>query len=181
MVSTGPSRSSVAHRRGYALAFFAVAAAFATSVAADDHRFTFCENFDGPFSSDLVPPPTCTSPIGLCTHGLLQGEFPADYDFTFSTLQNTEDPTDPTAFVYTGHSKVTTKLGVISTNDSGIIHIPDTGPSPFVTTAVAATGTGRYVGTTGAFVASGNLDFSTGHAVGSYFSHLCNTREGCFR
>jgi len=180
MLSTGSS-SSLFKRSAYGFAVCALAATFASTVSADDHGFTFCANFDGPFSSDLVPPPTCTSPVGLCTHGLLGGDFPADYDFTFSTLQSSQDPTDPTAFVYTGHSKVTTKQGVISTNDSGIIHIPAEGLAPFVTTAVSATGTGRYVGTTGAFVASGNLDFSTGHAVGSYFAHLCNTRHGCFR
>lgn len=179
MRSTGPSSSFFA-RRSYSLALFGITATFALSVQA--HERVECRNFDGPFSSDTVPPPTCTSPIGLCTHGLLQGDFPADYDFTFYTLQSTEDPTDPTAFVYTGHSVVTRKDGVIHTDDSGIIHIPATGTSPFVTTAVAALGTGRYTGVTGAFVASGNLDFTTGHAVGSYFAHLCSDgRHDCWR
>lgn len=173
-------RSTSPFRTASAVALFAVSASFAVTVQADDRLE--CRNFDGSFASDLVPPPTCTSPIGLCTHGLLGGNFPADYDFTFYTLQNTEDPTDPTAFVYTGHSKVTTDRGVISTNDVGIIHIPAAGLAPFVTTAVAFSGTGPYEGISGAFVASGNLDFSTGHAAGSYFAHLCTDHSRhCWR
>lgn len=161
----------------FALSAFTMTLAFGVEA----HERTICRNFDGPFASDTVPPPTCTSPVGLCTHGLLQGDFPADYDFTFSTLQSSGDPTDPTAFVYTGHSTITTKhFGIIHTDDSGVIHIPATGPSHFTTTAVAATGTGRFVGVTGAFVATGDLDFTTGHADGSYFAHLCSERGDCF-
>ena len=179
MPSTVPSFSLFV-RYAYPLAICAAASTFAVTVKADDRLE--CRNFDGPFAADNVPPPTCTSPIGMCTHGLLQGNFPADYDFTFSTLQSTEDPTDPTAFVYTGHSKVTTDRGVISTNDVGIVHIPSTGDAPFVTTAVAMSGTGPYEGISGAFVASGNLDFSTGHSTGTYFAHLCTDRSRhCWR
>jgi hypothetical protein len=133
-----------------------------------------CAAFAGPFGSVTVPVPPCTSPVGLCTHGLLTGAFPATYDFTFATLQNAGDPTDPTEFVYTGHSVVTTTSGVMNTNDSGVIHIPTSGaPAPFVTTAVVANGTGPYTSTTGEFVASGTLDFTTGDAVGSYVANLC--------
>ncbi|MGH7283161.1 MAG: hypothetical protein ACRELY_16670 [Polyangiaceae bacterium] len=149
-----------------------------------DHERTECKDFDGAFQADNVPPPTCTSPIGMCTHGRLGPDFPADYDFTFSTLQSTEDPTDPTAFVYTGHSKVTSDHdhGVISTNDVGIVHIPPDGGAPFVTTAVAFTGTGRFAGVAGAFVASGTLDFSTGHSTGTYFARLCTPEHNhCWR
>jgi hypothetical protein len=148
--------------------------AFAGVVSADGGR-SDCRDYSGPFTSQTVPPPTCTSPVGLCTHGILRGSFPAIYDFTFSTLQSTNDPTDPTAFVYTGHSIVTTTRGVMHTNDNGIIHIPTDGsPAPFATTAIVASGTNAYVDTTGLFVAQGNLDFSTGNAVGSYIAHLCS-------
>jgi hypothetical protein len=154
---------------------FAATTLFATDLKADDGRHGG-EFFQGPFESDTVPPPTCTSPVGLCTHGTLSGSFPADYDFTFATLQSAGDPTDPTEFVYTGHSTVTTPAGVMHTNDSGMIHIPATGLAPFVTTANIAVGTGVYVGATGAFVATGNLDFSTGHAVGSFFARIVTSR-----
>jgi hypothetical protein len=135
-----------------------------------------CRFVEGPFSSVTVPPPACLSPVGLCTHGFLKGEFPAIYDFTFSTLQSTNDPSDPTAFVYTGHSVVTTSRGVIDTNDSGILHLGGPGAlSPFVTTASIAKGTERYQGATGVFVATGSLDFATGAATGTFIAHVCGT------
>jgi hypothetical protein len=74
---------------------------------------------------------------------------------------------------------VTNKLGVMHTNDNGVIHIPVNGaPAPFATTAIVADGTQAYTKTTGVFVAQGALDFSTGNAVGSFIAHLC-TSGGC--
>ena len=174
MTSSFAAGTYVRKQLACALAVGAAALTVAADLKADDADRGGCRFFDGPFSSVLVPPPTCTSPVGLCTHGQLQGDFPATYDFTFSTLQSANDPTDPTEFVYTGHSTVTTDRGVIHTNDSGVIHIPANGaPAPFVTTAVVATGTGRYANATGVFVAQGNVDFSTGNAVGDYIAQVC--------
>lgn len=156
-----------------ALGIAASVLAFASVVKADGAR-SLCLNFSGPFESQEVPPPPCTSPVGLCTHGMLEGDFPATYDFTFATLQSANDPTDPTEFTYTGHSVVTNKLGVMHTNDNGVIHIPVNGaPSPFATTAIVASGSELYSHTTGVFVAQGLLDFSTGNATGSFIAHLC--------
>ncbi len=152
---------------------------------AGEERDDGCQFSEGPFSSDLVPPPTCTSPVGLCTHGALAGDFPAIYDFEFLTIESAGDPTDPTEFVYTGHSTVTTPQGVIHTNDSGVIHLTSDGVGePFVTTASIATGTERYVGAAGVFVATGTLNMTTGHSVGSFIGHVCRARhdgggDGC--
>ncbi len=152
----------------------------ATGARADGDNEPACTFVEGPFSSVTVPPPACLSPVGLCTHGFLKGEFPAIYDFTFSTLQSTNDPSDPTAFVYTGHSVVTTNRGVIDTNDSGILHMEPAGTlSPFVTTASIARGTDRYQGASGVFVATGSLDFATGAATGTFIAHLCRSGRDC--
>src|ERR1700710_2072436 len=70
-----------------------------------DHDAAACVAYFGPFSSQTGDP--CASPIGLCTHGTLEGEFPAQYDFTFATLESADAPSDPTKFVYTGNSVVT--------------------------------------------------------------------------
>lgn len=139
-----------------------------------DHDGPQCVAYYGPFSSQTGLP--CNSPIGLCTHGALQGEFPASYDFTFTTLVSANDPTDPTKSVYTGTSVVTATdgSGVIYTEDTGIIHIPTDGsPAAFVTKAVISSGTKKYHETEGAFVATGNLVFQTGLAVGSFSAVLC--------
>jgi hypothetical protein len=171
--------SSARGWRSVAVAFVACAVALtaaADSKAGDDDDDARCRFFEGPFGSMTVPVPPCTSPVGLCTHGMLRGDFPARYDFTFATLQPANDPTDPTEFVYTGHSVVTTTRGVMHTNDSGVIHIPaGGGPAPFVTTASVADGTERYADATGVFVATGDLDFATGDAVGNFIAHICHT------
>jgi hypothetical protein len=134
-----------------------------------------CQHFDGPFSSVTVAPPECTSPVGLCTHGLLTGEFVGTYDFTVETL--TPDPSDPTTLVLTGHSVVTTKNGQMFTDDVSILHnMGPTTPSPFVTTAVVGSGTHHWRATSGQFVATGSLVLATGQATGSYTADLCRDR-----
>ena len=159
-------------RLSLSLAVLAVAVTAATDLHADEDD-RGCRFVDGPFHSSLVAPPACQSPVGLCTHGELGGDFPAIYDFTFSTLQPANDPNDPTEFVYTGRSTVTTPRGVIHTNDSGVIHMAPNAPAPFVTTATIASGTDRFAGASGVFVASGSLDTATGNATGTFIAQIC--------
>jgi len=146
--------------------------------ADDDHEGSKCAAFEGPFSSLTGPP--CTSPIGLCTHGQLGGDFPAKYDFTFATLTFANDFSDPTKFVYTGQSVVTPNdgSGVLYTADTGVIHIPtDNSPAPFVTKAIVDHGTKKYRHTSGGFVATGFLVFQTGEAKGQFSAVLCKNHD----
>ncbi len=111
---------------------------------------------------------------------MLGGEFSARYDFTFATLMPAGDPADPTKFVYTGTSVVTANdgSGVMFTNDTGVIHIPDDGSAaPFVTKAIVDHGTQKYRATIGGFVATGSLEFATGEAIGSYTAVLCKDKD----
>jgi hypothetical protein len=155
----------------------------ASQVLADDQRggddddHLTCTAYNGPFSSVTGPP--CTSPINLCTHGQLGPDFPAQYDFTFNTLDSANDPNDPTKFVYTGVSVVTPadNSGVLYTNDTGVIHIPQDGaPAPFVTKAIVDRGTKQYKKASGGFVATGNLVFESGQATGSFSAVLCGVK-----
>ena len=142
----------------------------------DDDDDCRCRHYDGPFSSVTVAPPQCTSPVGLCTHGLLTGEFEGTYDFTVATIA--PDPYDPSAMVLTGTSVITTQRGQIFTNDVSVMRpMGPFNPSPFVTTAVISSGTHRYRHTTGQFVAAGGLTLATGQAIGSYTADLCRTHE----
>jgi hypothetical protein len=135
-----------------------------------------CTAYVGPFVSNTGDP--CTSPIDLCTHGMLEGEFPATYDATFLTLENAGDLNDPSKFVYTGVSVVTPLdgSGVIYTEDTGVLHMPAPGsndPASFVTKAIISNGTSAYKKTSGGFIASGELLFSTGAAEGTFNAVLC--------
>src|SRR5437773_4176599 len=70
-----------------------------------------CRAVDGPFTSTLVPPPTCQSPVGLCTHGILTDDLRATYDFTFATLVPAPDANHPDRYFYTGKSVITANDG----------------------------------------------------------------------
>jgi hypothetical protein len=160
-------------RSVFASSFVALAAALLAAPPA--HADGDCRAADGPFTSTLVPPPTCASPVGLCTHGILTDDLPATYDFTFATLVPAPDADHPNRYFYTGKSVITADRGgaQMFSDDHGYIDLDPTGLAPFVTTVMIQSGTGRWQGRTGVIVASGNLDFSTGDAVGSYAGALC--------
>jgi hypothetical protein len=146
--------------------------------ADDDHgHHNQCRAIEGPFTSNVVPVPPCTSPVGLCTHGILEGDLDAIYDFTAQTLQPANDPDHPNRLVYTGTSVITLDNGSAQmiSNDHGFLDMnaDPTGPSPFETTVVIASGTHRFKHTSGQLVAGGLLTFATGEAVGSYTGELC--------
>jgi hypothetical protein len=140
----------------------------------DKEKSKDCEELTGPFTSSVGLP--CSSPVGLCTHGTLQGDLSAQYDFTFETLTSAQDPLDPYKQFYTGTSIITTKDGKLVTHDTGVIHmLPDNQPAPFVTTATVVDGTGKYAKRRGEFVATGTLTF--GNATGSYVAELCKEKK----
>jgi hypothetical protein len=131
-----------------------------------------CRFFDGP--SSAVAPATCASPVGLCTHGHLGGDFKGQYDFVAATLESANDPNDPTEFLFTGHSVITTPDGVMNTNDNGVIHISaGATTAPFATTILIVSGTGRFAGATGTFVDRGTSDLTTGSNSGNYIAQIC--------
>lgn len=153
-------------------------AALSSQVQADG-RHGRCKEITGPFSSVTVPVPPCTSPVGLCTHGILGGPMDnASYDFTVYSTE--PSPDDPNTIIASGKSVITTSRGVMMTNDVSVLHF--TGPAPtdpvdFVTTATIESGTQRYKATSGQFVAMGTLSFATGQASGSYAATLCEGRR----
>ena len=138
------------------------------SKAGDD-----CKDVSGPFSSVLVQGPGCESPIGICTHGLLTGNFHATYDFTMITFE--PDPNDPTKMIYSGISVIMLRSGKqMFSIDTGIMDTSDPTAVPFVTTANIQSGTGQY--DSGTIVASGLLNFITGEAIGSYVGEVCKLK-----
>jgi hypothetical protein len=136
------------------------------SAAADDR--SRCHAFYGPFTSVVVQPPACTSPVRLCTNGILTGEFSATYDFT--ALTQTADPTDPNIVTLTGKSVVTTSKGVIHTDDVSVINFVT---GEFVTKALVHKSNLRDADS-GGFIAAGNLNLATGQASGNYSAILCS-------
>jgi len=153
-------------------AFLLAIAALSTLAFADDK----CSTFTGDFTA--VAPATCSSPVGICTHGTLKGEFPSFYDFSVDTLAPANDPASPNKFVYTGHSTITTPSGATLTgHDGGFLYMEPDGHAPFVTTVKIVGGTQQFSNASGKFVAPGALHLADGSTVGTYTAKICTEKE----
>jgi hypothetical protein len=166
-----------AHRRARALALaagflLALAPASARAHEYDDDGDS-CQTIDGPFTSVVIAGPPCTSPLGLCTHGVLGPDFPSTYDFTFLSLA--PQAADPSTQVYSGSSLVTVDQGGarLFGRDHGGLHFTGPGIADFVTVVRIVGGTNHYASARGFIVATGTVDFNTGKAVGAYHGSIC--------
>lgn len=133
-----------------------------------------CQELTGDFTSTVVPPPECASPVGICTHGVLTGDVEGTYDFVITEFICGADPGNPSLCTYKGDSVVTTAKGSITTADTGVMDIANPLAVPFVTTAESIAGTNRYRNAESVFVATGELNFITGEAVGTYTLQVCH-------
>ena len=130
-----------------------------------------CKTTEGTFTSNVVPPPTCTSPVGTCTTGALEGKFPETYDFVMDTLV----PNPAGQLEYTGHSVITRTHGgaTLLGQDTGVMTFTGPTTATFVTTVNVVGGTKQFKDATGQYVATGQLDFVTGIATGTFTSTVC--------
>ena len=130
-----------------------------------------CKTTEGTFTSSVVPPPACQSPVGTCTTGTLNGKFPESYDFVMDTLV----PTPSGQLQYTGHSVITRTNGgaTLIGQDTGIMTFTGPTTANFVTTVNVVGGTKQFKDATGQYVATGELDFVTGIATGTFTSTVC--------
>ncbi len=134
-------------------------------------RAATCKTTEGPFTSNLVPPPECQSPVGVCTIGTLDGKFPETYDFVMDTLVDIGGGQS----AYTGHSVITRTEGgaTILGQDTGVLTFTGPTTATFVTTVNVVGGTRQFADATGQYVATGQLDFATGAATGTFTSTVC--------
>ena len=157
------------HRR--AISFMAALAA-GLVLALASTALAKCKTSDGGFVLDLVPPPTCTSPVGVCMLATLDGDLAGMYYFVMDTLSC--GAVDPDNCEYTGHDLITTVRGAtLFGQDIGVLSFIPGVDSPFVTTVEIVGGTRRYHSASGQFVASGAVDFSIGEGFGQYTATIC--------
>ncbi len=128
-----------------------------------------CHEYCGDFTA--VRPDTCTSAVGICTHGTLTGSVLSTHDF----VADTPVFTSATSADYTGHSVIRTEQGAeIIGSDSGTLTIrPDGLNADFVTTVHVVAGTRQFAHATGEIVAPGVLNLVTGATVGAYSGRIC--------
>jgi hypothetical protein len=99
----------------------------------------------------------CTSPVGLCTAGVFQGDgllagttsFIADGLAPAAGMPAVEAPT---TLSYSGLLTITTRKGSLTTRDTGIF---DTAAGLFSSRDVILSGTGIFVGATGHLLITG--------------------------
>ena len=134
-------------------------------------RAATCKTTEGTFTSNVIPPPTCTSPVGICTSGALAGKFPESYDFVMDTAV----PTPSGQLAYTGHSLITRTNGgaTLVGQDTGVMTFTGPNNATFVTTVNVVGRTKQFKDATGTYVATGELDFLTGVATGTFTSTVC--------
>jgi hypothetical protein len=150
---------------------FMMTAALAATLAAPCAAFAKdCKRVSGPFSA--VPPASCASPVGICTHGQLTGGLTATYDF----VADTQVVVFPTAEL-TGHSTITIDKGgaVLLGEDTSTLSLLT---GDFTTTVHIVGGTHQYKRAGGTIVAVGVFDFATGATVGTYSGRICKKSEG---
>lgn len=145
----------------------AIAAAPATLAARPS-----CRPVNGHFEARLVPPPDCTSVVGVCTAGRVWGGLEGDYQFTMSKLVPTLEPETPSIFFFTGRSVVHTKDGDLHGVDTGTIDLPP-GQGGFASLITWTGGTGPYAATTGQIRLRGFLDPAAGTTSGDYEGSIC--------
>src|SRR5581483_9458579 len=97
----------------------------------------------------------CTSPVGLCTAGKVEGNLGLDGTTSFAADALASGPATAlnatVTFSYSGILKITTEKGTVTTRDTGIID-SSTGAAPggfFSSFDVVTGGTGRFEGATG--------------------------------
>ncbi len=141
------------------------ASALAEEVAAET-----CRNVSGKMLS--VRPAKCAALTGVCTIGLLDGDFHAFYDFSSVTMNQVS----PQRAQYTGVSTITV-LGherrVFSSVDEGEMTILDDGTAQFTTYIAIPSGVASQEGISGKMVATGRMNLQTGVAEGVYSGAIC--------
>ena len=129
-----------------------------------------CTQVSGPFSA--VPPASCASPVGICTHGQLTGGLPSTYDF----VADSQVVSFPIAAL-TGHSTITIDKGgaILLGQDTSDLSLVT---GAFTTTVHIVGGTHQYKKGSGVIVAVGVFDFATGATAGTYSGTVCKKSEG---
>ena len=129
-----------------------------------------CTQVSGPFSA--VPPATCASPVGICTHGRLTGGLTATYDF----VADSQGGVFPIAAL-TGHSTITFDKGgaILLGQDTSELSLLT---GAFTTTVHIVGGTHQYKKGSGVIVAVGVFDITTGATAGTYSGTVCKKSEG---
>lgn len=124
-----------------------------------------CQRVRGHLEETLLPPPDCTSPVGLCTVAQMFGNLRGEARFTASAIIPSADtPTTGVVFV-TGDSVIVdarlgARRGTLTIKNAAAFRT--VGEGDLSDTQVIIGGTGEFAGATGSLRISGTFVGSSG-------------------
>ena len=124
-----------------------------------------CKRVQGQLEETLLPPPACTSPVGLCTIAQMFGNLKGEAHFTASAIiPSADSPATGVVFV-TGDSiiadaKLGSKRGTLAIKNAAAFRT--IGEGDLSDTQIIIGGTGDFVGATGSLRISGNFVGTSG-------------------
>lgn len=130
-----------------------------------------CRPVNGSATTQVVPPPTCTSPVAFCTEGRVIGGLQGDLTLTATSFVPAGDPSIPSVSFFIGESVITARNGdTLVGTDAGAFDL-STGT---VATLITWTGgTGQYAGASGYIRVAADLDGATGTVTSTYTGVVC--------
>jgi len=154
----------------FAGTFFVFGVGFATSTYADDS----CHWVHGRIQSSFTTT-NCTSPIGLCTTGMITGAGPLDSATTFLALDAAPSAGLPAAvpatnLSYSGVLTIGTSRGTLVTHDLGVL---DAATASFTEIERPASGTGIFANVSSVFFISGAVVNNGTGFDGELYGELC--------
>jgi hypothetical protein len=154
----------------FAATFLALGAGFATSTQAGEG----CHRVHGRIQSSFTTT-NCTSPIGLCTEGMITGAGPLDSATMFLALDAAPSAgmpaVEPAANLsYSGVLTITTRSGTLITHDLGVL---DAATASFTEIERPASGTGIFANVSSVFFISGAIVNNGTGFDGELYGELC--------
>ncbi len=137
--------------------------------AASPHCHTVNQRISTSFDST-----NCTSPVGLCTAGAIQGSVlngTTHYITEAMTPAATAPGDEPVWFSYAGLLTVTTPRGTVTLNDKGELAYQASGP--FAELAPIGSGTGDFAQATGTLFISGFVTADASGFDGTIQGQIC--------
>jgi hypothetical protein len=147
---------------------------FGVGLAASTYAEDGCHRVHGRIQSTFTTT-NCTSPIGLCTEGMITGAGPLDSATTFLALDAAPSAgmpaVEPSANLsYSGVLTIRARRGTLVTHDLGVL---DAATASFTEMERAASGTGIFAHVGGVFFISGSIVNNGTGFDGELYGELC--------
>src|SRR5260221_4112806 len=131
---------------------------FSLALGSSEARAQECRHKRGQFVSQvLVPPPTCTSPVGTCVSGEAIGGLRGDFLATATSFTPSIDTAVTAVIFETADLVLHTKDGDLQMKEAAAYNTDPNGHGDLGDVVTVVGGTGKWIGATGRLRVWGNL------------------------